>query len=81
MTRNIAEATEATLILCQVARQVVFHPDEPAFSTPVTTDGARCPALPAGAALAAHALTETAASDTATPAAAGSGKKIQTAHD
>ena len=30
----IAEATEAAPILCQVACQVVFHPDEPEFSIP-----------------------------------------------
>ena len=71
------EATEATPILFQVARQVVFHPDEPEFLPLVITDGAGWPALPAGAALAAHALTETAAPDTATPASIGSGEKIK----
>ena len=83
MSKNIAYATKSSLILFQVPRQVVFHSDEPSFSPPVTTVGARWPALPAGtgAALVAHTLTKTAQPDTITAAAIRSGKKIQTAHD
>ena len=79
MNQNIAEATGAALILCQVARQVVFHLDDPELSPPVITDGTRWPALSdgAGAALASHGLTKTADPDTATPAAIGIGKKIK----
>ena len=48
VSETIAEATDAAPILCQVARQVVFHPDEPEFTPPVPTDGARWTALLAG---------------------------------
>ena len=82
MNKNIAEAVEAALILCQVARQYIFHPVEPAFLTPVPTNGARWTALPAGAnALAGHTITDTSAPDTAMPAAAGIIKTIQTAYE
>ena len=68
VNRNIAEATKAALILFQATPQVVFHPDAPVFSTSVLTNSMRCPALPAsaGAVQVAHALTNTADSNTAT---------------
>ena len=71
MNQDIAEATGAAPILCQVARQVVFHIYEPALPPLVITNGTRWTALlaGAGAALTSHRLTETAAPDTATPAA------------
>ena len=76
VSRNIVEATNATLILLHSTPQVVFHPDAPEFSTNVHTDRAGWPTLPARAraAHAAHALTKTATSDTAIPAAIRSGK-------
>ena len=83
MNQNIVEASDFTLILCQVAHQVVFHPDALEFTTSILTDGAGWPALPAyaGAAYADHALTKTVTSDTATSAAINSDKKIQTMHN
>ena len=77
--QNIAEATEDAPILFQV----VFHPDKPTFTPPIITDWAGWLTLPAGAgaALADHMLTETAAPDTSTPAAIRSGKTIQTSHN
>ena len=39
MSQNISEATKATLIILQVDRQFVFHPDDPVLSLPVITDG------------------------------------------
>ena len=77
MNQNIAEATGDAPILCQVTRQVVFHLYEPALPPPVITDGTRWPALSAGAgaALTSHGLTETAAPDTAIPAAIGERQK------
>ena len=70
MKQNIAEATEAAPILCQVAHQVIFHPDIPAFPPHILTYGTGWPALPA-CAIAAHVayvLPDTAAPDTATQA-------------
>ena len=83
MNQNIVEASDFTLILFQVAHQVVFHPDALEFTTSILTDGAGWPALPAyaGAAYADHALTKTVTSDTATSAAINSDKKIQTMHN
>ena len=71
MNRNIAEATEAAPILFQVAHQVIFHPDIPAFPPHILTDGMCWPALLActSAAHAAYVLTDTAAPDTAKEAA------------
>ena len=76
MSKTIAEATKDAPILCHVALRVVFYPYDPVFSPPVPTSGAMLASLPSGsgAALAVHALTETAAADTATPAAFGSYK-------
>ena len=82
MNRNIVEAFDAAPILCQVAHQVIFHPDASAFKPFVHTDRLKWTALLAstGAAYTAHGLTKTAASDTATPVTIGSSKKIQTAN-
>ena len=79
MSKNILEATEASLILCQVACQVDFHPDKPTLSPPVPIRGVIWTALPAdsGTAPMAYTLIETAAPDTATSSSVGSEKKIQ----
>ena len=79
MNRNIAEAFDAAPILCQVAHQVIFHPDASAFKPFVHTDRLKWTALLAstGAAYTAHGLTKTAASDTATPVTIGSSKKFK----
>ena len=76
MNRNIAEATKAAPILCQVILQVVFNPYNPAVSPSILTHGVGLTNLPAraGASHTAHMLTETSASDTATPESIGSGK-------
>ena len=68
VNRNISEATEAALILFQVAHQV--HPDIPAFPPHILAYGTVWPALPscASAAHAAYVLTDTAAPDTVTQA-------------
>ena len=47
------------------------------LTPPFIADGERRPALPDVTSLASHALAETAAPNTATPAAIGSGKKIK----
>ena len=78
LNQNIADATKATPILCQVSHKEVFKPEDMEFTPPpVHTDGVECHTLPAsaGAAHAAHALTGTAASDNATPEDIGSSKR------
>ena len=70
---NISEATKASLILFQVACQVIFYTDELALSPPVITDGERWHTLTAGADLTEHMLTEIATPNTATPEAIGNG--------
>ena len=79
VNRNIEEAHESALILCQSIRPFIFLPDAPEFSPSVPTGKEEWPALPACAKIAhaAQALTETADPDTATPAAIGIGKKIK----
>ena len=79
--KNIAAETKANPILCQVICQVFFHPEKPVVSPPNTTNEVRCPNLPAraGATLASHTLTRTAAPDTATPASVGSVKNFKCA--
>ena len=76
VNQNIVEATEVAPIFLQGAYQVIFHPDNPEFAPPIIIIGVVCPALldRAGSALAAHALTDTATPNTATPAAIRSGK-------
>ena len=76
VNQNITEASEAAPILCQDIPQIIFYPDAPVFSPNFLTDRAGWPALldSARAAHTANALTKTAASDTATLAAIGSGK-------
>ena len=76
VNKNSAEAIDATPILFQVDRRVIFHPDEPSFTPPIITYGAGCPALPARASttLAAHAITKTPTSVTATLESIGIGK-------
>ena len=68
MNLNIDEAAKASPISCQVIPQVVFHSYAPDFSPNVLTDGTGWPDLTASArvAHAAHTLTDTAASSTAT---------------
>ena len=68
MKQSIAEATEAALILFQVAHQV--HPDIPAFPPHILAYGTVWPDLPscASAAHAAYVLTDTTAPDTVTQA-------------
>ena len=77
------DATEAAPVLFQVGRQVVFHPDYPAFSPPAITDKEVWTALLArvGTALTSHVLTYTAVLDTVAPEAIGSSKKNQSMHD
>ena len=73
VNQNITETTKASPIICQVVPQVFFHPEYPVLLPSVLTDGVGWPDLlyRSSAAHAAHALTETAASNTATPAAIG----------
>ena len=80
MRKTITAATEATLVLFQVA---LNHPYKPELSSPVPTDGAGVTDPPAGTgtALVAHALTAPPPPQTATPTAIGSDKKIQNMHD
>ena len=75
--QNIKEATKAATILYQTTTQFVFQPDIPEFSPKVLTDWEEYPTLPASAetAHASQVLTKTAAPDTATPEAVGSGKR------
>ena len=78
VTENIKEAQEAALKLCQATPPpVVFHQDAPAFSPGVLPRGDEWPALPARADTAhtAPILTETAAPDSATPAAVKNSKR------
>ena len=76
VNQNITEATEAAPILCQDIPQIIFYPDAPVFSPNFLIYRAGWPTLldSARAAHTANALTKTAASDTATLAAIGSGK-------
>ena len=76
MNQNIVEATKATPIFCQYIPQVLFQTYFPVLSPSVLTVRVGCPDVPAssGDAHVAHALTDTATHDTATPAAIGSVK-------
>ena len=78
VSETIEEAQEAAPIIYQAIDLVVFHQDVPAFSPSILPRGDDWPGLPvrADTAYAAPALTNTAA-----PAAVGSGKTIQIAHD
>ena len=71
MRETIKEAQEAAPTLYQAIEPVVFHQDTPSFSPRVLPRREEWSALPARAdtAHAVPALTETAASDPATPAA------------
>ena len=71
MSETIIAATEAALFLCQVA----FHPGDPELSTPTPTGVTSPPSgTGAGAAIAYHTLTKTAATERATPMEIYSGK-------
>ena len=81
VNQNITEVALAAPIIFQVVCHVVFHPDNPAFTHPVITDGAGCPDLPTGtcATLASPATTVTAAPNIITPAAISSVKNSNNA--
>ena len=70
MSLNIKEFTKAVLIRFQDIPQVFFNPYPPEFSPDTLTYGTGWPYLPARARSIhmSHVLTNTAASNTATPA-------------
>ena len=79
LTTNASQTTEvneSSLVIFWVIHQVIFHPENLAFSPYILTNGAGWTALQAraGAFHAALALTETTTCNNATPEAIGSSK-------